>query len=557
MRVALICCPSWSIAFPPYNISLLKAILLENGHEAKAFDFNASAHNFLKDGDIEYWDGNNFFFWEHGQFDNILLPKISELMSEWIDSVLAYEPDFIGFTIYHTSIRCTTHFIERLRQKNDSVKIVIGGPQCFSAGEHPLYLGMADYVCTGEGEQAILDVLEVPENRAISSPLVKINELPTPDYDDYDLTDYQSIGGVSLEASRGCIAKCAFCIETHYWAYRSKKAEAIIADMKTCIEKYGSKHFRFNDSLVNGNIKEFRRFVDLLCKEKLNVNWDGYARINGEMDLDFMKKVGESGNDHLSYGIESGSQKVLNDMRKGITVEEAENNLRDGHLAGVRNHVNWMVGFPSETPLDNLHSLAFLFNNRKYMDGISPGMTCGVGDKAELKVHGERYNIHPQFFWNNYATNDFKNTAVHRWIRLKFTHIWIRWTDIVNGHEHHGLDKHFTLKSLNKEQFVVDRIDYDDCIDFSYLDRGSFASSIQVEFLSFFWIVWKLYGPCEMTLTFDYDRDTSEFGTMIVKEYNATATFKVDEGGEWVMSLAHTLEKHFEFDEAIVLTGKF
>ena len=253
--------------------------------------------------------------------------------------------------------------------------------------------------------------------------MTKINEIPTPDYDDYDLSSYKLQGGISLEASRGCIAKCAFCIETHYWSYRSKKADVIVAEMKKCIEKYGASHFRFNDSLVNGNIKEFRRLVDILCEEKLGVTWDAYARIDGRMDLEFMKKIKESGNRHLSYGVETGSQKILDDMKKGITVEEVEQNLKDGFEADVLAHINWMVGFPTETPLDHMHSLAFLFNTNHYMNSISPGMTCGIGDKAELQMHGERFNVDETYYWGNWVTKDFSNTAPHRWIRLKCTHI--------------------------------------------------------------------------------------------------------------------------------------
>ena len=56
-RIALVCCPSWSIAFPPYNISLLKSILLNQGHEVKNFDFNVRTYHYLKNMNsyIDYW----------------------------------------------------------------------------------------------------------------------------------------------------------------------------------------------------------------------------------------------------------------------------------------------------------------------------------------------------------------------------------------------------------------------------------------------------------------------------------------------------------------------
>ena len=555
MKIALVSCPSWSVSFPPYNLSLLKAILKNNGHEAKNFDFNMQAYEFLKEDEINFWEGQNFFYWEGKLFDEKMLPKISSLMDKEIDTILEYNPEFIGFSLYHTSIRCATHMIERIRQRDSSKKIMIGGPQCFAAGEDHFYQGLADYIITGEGEEAILKALECPDKKAIPSPkLTRINELPVPDYEDYDLMKYTRQMGTSLEASRGCTAKCAFCIETHYWAYRSKKAEKIIEEMKECIEKYGARDFRFNDSLVNGNIKEFYRFVDQLSRANLNILWDGYARINGKMDLPFMHKIKKSGNSMLSYGVESGSQKVLDDMRKGITVAEIEQNLEDGTKAKLYNHVNWMVGFPSENVLDNLYSLIFVHNNGKYINNICPGMTCGIGDKAGLQVHAEKFDILPEYYWGNFVTKDFKNTAINRFIRLKTFHIWLDLLKVFNGQQHGNLSNHYSIMFLDKK--VSGRIEQGICVDFSYMDKD-FKSRLHAEFVSFFWAVYKVFGPLVMNLHFYKDGDIEEFGTVMAKGYDATVNFQVDKDGKWKMKLDHSLETVRPFSERVELEGDY
>jgi len=556
MRVALVCCPEWSITSPPYAISLLKSILLEAGHDAKTFDFNIEAYQFLKNEEIEFFAGQNFFYWEDGEFDKEVLPRIDKLMDEWVEQILNYSPDFIGFTVYHTSIRCTQYLIKRVRKKNSKIKIVMGGPQCFSAGEYPPYLGISDYICTGEGEKAILEMLKYPDDRALSSKVININENPVCNYDDYNLESYERPTGASIEASRGCVAKCAFCLETHYWIYRSKKGQTIVDEMKQLKEKYGFTQFRFNDSLVNGNIKQFYNMVDALSKDPFVEMWDGYARIDGKMDLEFMKKIKKSGNDHLSYGLESGSQKVLDDMRKGITVQEIEQNLKDSYEAELRFHVNWMVGFPTENQTDHATSLVFLFNNAEYINGISPGMTCGIGDKSALKLNPEKFNIAEKYYWNNWVTNDFKNTGVHRHIRLKCTHIWVDMLNIFNGQHHENLKNHFTLNLYNDKP-IVDRIEPEECPDFSYLYDGSFKSSLHGEFLSFFWVMYKAYGQFDMILTFEKDRDIAEFGTMIAKEYDAHAKFVVNSNGKWKLFLNHEVYHHKPFFESIKLEGQF
>lgn len=558
MRVALVTCPAWSVLCPPYNISLLKSIVLDAGHECKTFDFNVEAYQFFKGGDINYWEGQNFFYWEEPTFDSVMLPQLIDLINEWIDQLVSYEPDLIGFSLYHTSVRCATFMIMKIMEDYPDIKIAIGGPQCYSAEYNPMFKGLADYICVGEGEQAILDMLKFPSNQFVSSKLTKINNNPPANYDDYDTSKYLKSEAISLESSRGCVAKCSFCMETHYWAYRSKKGDVVVKEMIDAHEKYGFTLFRFNDSLVNGNLKEFRVMVDELNKSKYRgkLMWNGYARINGDMDAQFIKDIKTSGCEHLSFGIESGSQKVLNDMNKGITIDEINQNLIDCHKVDLPGHVNWIVGFPTETVLDHLHSLAFIFNHRNYMSGISPGMTCGVGERADLKINPGKYNIDPVFYWGAFVTNDLKNTPVHRGIRLICTHLFIDLFGIKNGQHHRNLINHYNLKRVNNEP-IVDNIPLEELTDFSHFYDGSFESSLHCEYVTFFFILFKIYGEYEMELTFDEERDVNEFGKMICKPYNAIANFKAERDGHWNLKLTHNLKEHFVFDETVELGGKF
>ena len=556
MRIALVCCPSWSVDFPPYNISLLKAILKQNGHEVKNFDFNIQTYQFLTKGDTDYWEGQNYFHWQGKVFNEGILPKINHLIDELVDSILEYKPDFIGFTIFDTSISCTIFVVEKIRKKDSSVKIIFGGPQCFNGGES-MFLGLADYVVTGEGEISILEPLKYPKNRIIQPPaFTKINDLPTPDYEDYDLTKYRNADGISMEASRGCIAKCAFCLETHFWTYRSKKAVNIIKEIKEYIKKYGAIMFRFNDSLVNGNIKEFYKLVNILSEEKLGIRWDGYLRINGEMDLEFMQKIKDSGNGCVSYGIESGSQKVLNDMKKGITIDEAEQNLIDGDKVGLNNHINWMVGFPSEDFIDAKYSLVFLFNNRKQIHAISPGMTCGIGGESDLQLHREKFDVLNETYWGGFVTKDLKNNAINRFIRLKILHIWLDLLNIVNGQYHENINRHYSINFF-ADNYSRERIEYEECFNFDYLSKETFESTFYAEYMLFFWVIYKAFGAFQMSIIFDKNRDIEEFGSHITQGYNAIAIFNINENGKWTFRLDHSLEHIKPFEESKLLQGYF
>ena len=555
MRVALIMCPEWSVAFPPCNLAILKTILQEHGHVVKIFDLNVQTFYNLKKEPIDYWHGNSYFYWNHPYFKELLLPKIDFLLDLMVERIMWFKPDVVGFSIMASTLETSLVVAKRIRAVNPSIKIIVGGSSCLREDLDSRLRKIADSIVLGEGEEVVVKAVEDKENKNYKhDKAINLNDYSFPDYSDFNLDIYKRKKGLSIEGARGCVAKCSFCTETHFWPYRFKKAENIVAEIKHYIKEYGANDFRFNDSLVNGNIKEFRKLVDLLCEENLNITWDGYARINGKMDLEFLRKVKESGNILISYGIESGSQKVLDDMRKGIKVEEVEQNLKDGHEVGLFNHVNWIVGFPTEKPIDFLHSLLFINNNREYIHNIAPGMTCGVGDRAEIEKHRERFDILPGYYWDNFATKGFKNTAIHRYIRLKEFHIWLNLLEIVNGQQNNSILDHYQIEFVYKRE--PKRVEYNECLDFSYLNKD-FKSSLYAEYLNFFWAIYKVFGEFKMRLIFDRDLDEQAFGKFITKEYDAVVKFKVDSECNWHFSLMHNLKTVEPFSETFELEGTF
>ena len=127
----------------------------------------------------------------------------------------------------------------------------------------------------------------------------------------YNLSLYEYPNGTSIETSRGCLAKCTFCAETHFWKFRSTTAERTVEQMQTQIDKYGVERFWFVDSLANGNFKEFKRLIELLKEGNYNIKWNSYARNDGRMDLQMFKDIKATGCTTLSFGVESGSQKLV------------------------------------------------------------------------------------------------------------------------------------------------------------------------------------------------------------------------------------------------------
>ena len=90
--------------------------------------------------------------------------------------------------------------------------------------------------------------------------------------------------------------------------------------MQYQIDTYGTRRFWFVDSLANGAFKEFKNLVNMIIDKKLDIRWNSYARCDGRMDLELFQKIADSGCMSLSFGVESGSEKVLDDMKKKVKV---------------------------------------------------------------------------------------------------------------------------------------------------------------------------------------------------------------------------------------------
>jgi len=557
-RVAMVMLPAWGIIFPPYNIAKLVGILREFDYSTKVYDLNIeSYHTILGTTKEDYWRGERYFLWTVKEnFLTQVLPLIKDLLDNVIDELVESNPKVVGFSLYNTNINAATYFITELRNRMPDVCIVAGGPEVLTTGrvKGPLIGLPVNYYFLGEAEESFLSLLEnLPDVYAHAKFIgstdskLKLESYAFTDYTDYNLSSYMHPDGVSIETSRGCVAQCSFCAETYFWKFRSVTPDRVVAEMKHQVNLHGIKRFWFVDSLVNGNLKNFERLVDLLIENNLNVFWNSYVRCDGRMTREFLKKVKQSGCTGLSYGVESGSQKVLFDMRKKIKIWEVENNLRDGQAEGIFNHVNWIIGFPTEEPIDFLHSLQLLANLRTAINVISPGFGAGPAAQSHMQTDWREYgivgtdNVADTKFLNNWYTDFHKNTMLHRFIRIKMFHVWLEILEDKAGSIILNSQRYSNIKDFYKFESAPSTVDYikPDC--FVKLDRveETFDGTIINEYYSIFYALYLYFGKCEFSLLFDTETDRETFGESITQVYNANIKFKVDEIGNYSIHIAH------------------
>jgi len=574
--ISFVVAPAWGVLFPPYNLARLTGLLRKYGYKVDVHDVNIQCHQHLLDtnfyeqpGIDNWWHGQHYWVWSSPAWEEKTLPALQSLLDEAVDKIIADNNSIAGFTLYTSNIMASMYMIERLKRLEPSVTVVVGGPQAFNTDfEHNTFdiLGfdknLIDYRIEGEGEQELLTLLE---NRHLLSPSdnmvtfggfrgkLDLNELPFPDYSDYDLNLYDYSNGVSIETSRGCVAKCTFCAETHFWKYRYRKSNRVIEEMKHQINRYGTRHFWFVDSLANGAYTEFKNLIHEIVEDGLDITWNSYARCDGRMDADLFKMIKKSGCLGLSFGVESGSEKVLVDMKKLIKVWEIENNLRDGKEAGLFNHINWVIGFPTEGPSEVLHSLHVMYNIRNWVYAISPGATCNMSPFSDIHVNWDKYKIawkeevYDNTFLSQWFTHGYVNTILHRFIRLKFVNIWLLLCKthsdgiIINAQHQEGINNLFEFKTLTDAK-AVDYIPQQFGQRFDYFSGDSsqeqLSASLANEHLPYAWALYQVYGPYEIKITHDQDSDNNMYGPYTANPYWATVNMRVDSDGELTFKIS-------------------
>jgi anaerobic magnesium-protoporphyrin IX monomethyl ester cyclase len=555
IKVALLLLPEWAPYIAPYGLARITSLSRAGGFETMSVDLNAICYSRI---DQSYWSGYKDWKWNYEDYYTEIHPLIEPILNEYIEKIVDFKPDVVGFSIYTTSNKATAWAIQEIRKKLPGAVIIAGGPTAIQNKIENT--DIIDHVVVGEGEAIFIDLLEkIESNEPITEKFlvhdknirIDLDSLPYPDYSDMDLSLYQQ-RGISAELSRGCVAKCQFCSETTFWRYRGRRASNILDEIEYQYNTLGIQSVWFVDSLVNGNLKELRAFAQGIVDRNIQISWMGYARNDGRMDLDYVTDLRNSGCNMLSFGVESGSQHVLDLIKKNVKRNDIEQNFKDCTSAGIRSHINWFVGFPGERPTDIGETFTLMWRTRNYnILGRSFG-TCQIGMDTPLNYEREKFGISYNTLASQWATVDCTNTIFHRLVRYKTGNVLLnhliknRSTNYETINERPGLEqpKHYTL-TYDPSNIVTD-IPYE-TFDFDVIkiDDHLLVSSLVNEIWPLLRVLWLALGSYNLDLIFDPVHDGPELGTYNLPGGNsffkARYKFNIDQSGVWTADFSHTV----------------
>jgi radical SAM superfamily enzyme YgiQ (UPF0313 family) len=400
--------------------------------------------------------------------------------------VLAFQPDVVGFSATTISITNAARIAQLLKDAIPEVTTVVGGPHVSAVPQRTLLAFSAlDYGIIGEGEISFFELLDrLREGQAIDdspglvyrrstddvaanprSPYIDdLDSLPLPAWDlvprfphgfHPSIFSYRKSPVATLVTSRGCPFSCSFCDRsTSGKLGRYHTTESVLRHCQHLVD-LGVRHIIFYDDLFTVKRKRVVELCEAFIASGFDFTWSCNSHPN-LLDLDTLKLMKRAGCWQIAYGIESGSQKVLNVVKREVRLPRMRETLRMTRAAGIRAKGYMMIGHPTET-VETLEETA------EFLKGVELDL-CQVtkftpypGTPAYPTIfqHGtfeedwERMNAMNFVFIPNGLSEEILETYFHRLYSIFYSR-----RDVLRGIAHMVMEEPRFLRQLGSSAWV-------------------------------------------------------------------------------------------------------
>lgn len=283
-----------------------------------------------------------------------------------LDFVKKYKPDYFATTTVTQGHGDAHNLIVQVKKLDSSIKVLVGGPHTSVTVKDTLNETGADIAVIKEGEITLKEILNGVPLENINGIAYKkgeeffvnperafmenLDELPVPAYDLFELDKYMD-RKLPIVTSRGCPHRCIFCsiFLTMGRKFRARSPEHVVNEIEHWHKKYGYTKFAFNDDVFNFDIDRVKKICDIIIERKLNIEWELRNGIRvDKVDKEMFEKMVKAGCIYAGFGIESGSQEVLNKMKKGVTVEQIKRAAYLAKETGFHAGGFFIVGLPGD-----------------------------------------------------------------------------------------------------------------------------------------------------------------------------------------------------------------
>lgn len=264
-----------------------------------------------------------------------------------------------------------------VKEIKPDVKVIVGGGIISSTPKSFISVSKVDVGVIGEGEETVIDLIGAFEDgRSLSEVdgivyreedqiietkerknIEDLDALPFPAWELFNVGEtyarYPSHHSIfrarrfgSIYTTRGCPFRCTFCYTEK--AVRQRSIPNVIEELKELKDRYGIRHVMITDDLFVVRKKRTIEFCEAMIKNEVNITWSATGRCN-IIDREFLKICKEAGCEFMGLGLESGSETVLNAIKKSQTPQQIVEAVRMVNEAGITPGGTFILGLPPET----------------------------------------------------------------------------------------------------------------------------------------------------------------------------------------------------------------
>ncbi len=306
-----------------------------------------------------------------------------------LKTIDSFKCSLIGISLLTPSFGVVKELCEKIKTKFEEKTIVLGGPHCTAMPERTLSdIPSVDIVCVGEGEETIKEIaldMELSTLKSIAGicyrdshskiiknkprPFIKnLDKIPMParhllPMNKYHLTASRVTNDSycpTIIVARGCPFKCTYCSHSFGRKIRFHSVERIMQEIQTLVTDYHINQLNIEADTLTANPSFVKKLCQALISNGISekIKWTCESRVDtvNEELLQLMKSAGCW---QISYGIETGSQRLLNMINKSIKLEQVEKTIDLTHKIGISVRGFFMLGLPTETIQESKETIDF------------------------------------------------------------------------------------------------------------------------------------------------------------------------------------------------------
>ncbi|GAF69905.1 unnamed protein product, partial [marine sediment metagenome] len=326
----------------------------------------------------------------------------------WKQELQAFKPQVVGLSILTLGYPRAMTLAKLAKEFDPGILTVAGGPHATLEPEQ--CLEYCDIVVRGEGERSFYEILQGQDLDTIhgisyrdngnvihnngGERIGDLDSLPFPATHLFQVKKYREFPGWGITSSRGCPYDCLFCASPKLWGHiiKFRSVQNVIDEIEYLHDEFGIQHIIFQDDAVNYSQARALEMCDEIIGRGLHkkVSFECPARANRAcVSLELFRRMREANFIDISFGLESGSDKVLKSLRKSLTVNESKQAVRLARQGGIPTVTGlFMVGSWGETVWDVMKTWYFVLRNNVDMVLTVCTPLPGTEFDSLLRQHG-------------------------------------------------------------------------------------------------------------------------------------------------------------------------